>query len=48
MKIDVWQQFYRGHEGGYQVFELTMKATKHIKVEIFKRDWLASSSQFIK
>jgi hypothetical protein len=39
MKIYIRQRFCLGHEVGYQVFELIMKATKHIEVEIFKRDW---------
>ena len=44
MKICIQQSSYLGRKVGYQVFELTTKAMKHIEIEIFMRDWLASSS----
>ena len=47
MRICIRQRFYLGYEASYQVFEITTKFTKHIEVEIFKREWPPSSKQFI-
>ena len=47
-KVSIWQWFGFGYETSDKVFELTVKATKHIEIEIFKGHWATSSSQFVK